>query len=75
MCKIKCENCQKEVNSAEIDMYSIKISNDTSYRYNKMFLCVKCSEESKIYTIEPFYKSLKIIVDILRKKGVDNKNV
>lgn len=65
--KIKCDNCQKEVDCAIIDQYNIKISNDTSYRYGKIFLCCKCSEKSEIYTVDPFYESLTIIVDILKR--------
>lgn len=66
--KIKCDNCQKEVNIVEIDAYNIRISNDTSYRYGSIFLCVECSEKSEIYTTKSFYESLMIITNILKKK-------
>ena len=66
---IKCDNCQKEVDSNIIDIYNIRISNDTSYRNGRIFLCTNCSEKCEVYTTKTFMESLIILINILKNKG------
>jgi len=69
MTTFKCKKCGKEEDLILSEEFIIKISSDYSYRYGRLYLCRDCFEETEqIFHLEPFYKALEIILEILKKE-------